>query len=252
MLPLKSLLKGVNSLQVTRLWQNTGNVQCALLSQKRKTLNELAGVPPKPKKPLTPYFRFMKEFRPKVVAQNPNMKQIEIVKMVAKSWEKVDQATKDKLEGEYKKEREVFMKEMLAYESKLTPQQKEDLKMARQDRVEAREKRDMKKRNKDLNKPKRPASAFVMFAMEQRKSNPPSAKENLRDYMKKLGEKWSKLSDAEKKPFMEANVKANAQYKSDLESWEKLMMKEGNFDVIRNPIVLEPIKPKTSRGRHSE
>lgn len=217
------------------------NVQCAFLSHKRKTLAEVAGLPPKPKKPLTPYFRFMKELRPQLVAQNPDKHSNEVVRMIGKSWETVDPATKQKFEAEYKKEKEVFDKELVKYESSLTPQMKEDLKVARNDRVEKRARLVIKKRNKDLGKPKRAASAFLHFISAERKANPQTAQENTPAYVKRLGAKWATMSEAEKKPFVDAAAKALVQYKKDLEVWEARMVKEGNMDVIRNPIFTEEL-----------
>lgn len=178
----------------------------------------------------------MKEIRPQMVAQNPDKHVNDVVRMIGKSWEKVDDATKQKLENEYKKDKEVFEKELVKYESQLTPQMKEDLKTARNDRVERRARLAIKNRNKDLGKPKRAPSAFLVFASAERKKNPKTSNETVPTFIKKIGAKWNALNETEKKPFVEVAEKGLAQYKADLEKWEARMIKEGNVDVVRNPI----------------
>lgn len=185
---------------------------------------------------MTPYFRYMMEIRPELVAKNPGKHITDIIRMVGKSWEKVDEATKCKLEGEYKKDKELFEKELVKYESQLTPQMKADLLAVRHDRTERRARLTLKKRNKELGKPKRAPSSFLQFASAERSTNPPTAKENTASYIKRLGAKWRTLSEAQKKPYVEAAAKGLAQYKVDMERWEARMIKEGNVDVIRNPL----------------
>lgn len=55
-----------------------------------KSIEEQVGLPPRPKRPLTPYFRFMKQVRSNVVQENPKASAIDITKLVAQKWEKVD------------------------------------------------------------------------------------------------------------------------------------------------------------------
>lgn len=183
----------------------------------------------------------MKEIRPQLVAQNPDKHATDVVRMIGKSWETVDETKKQKLEAEYKKEKEMFEKELVKYESHLTPQMKEDLKVARTDRIEKRARFLIKKRNKDLGKPKRAATAFFHFIAAERKTNPKADKESVPTYVKKCGAKWATLSEAEKKPFVDAATKGIAQYKIEMQQWEARMLKEGNFDVVRNPIFTEQL-----------
>lgn len=71
----------------------------------KANVEERIGIPDKPRKPLTPYFRFMKEIRPSFVAKNPDLKQVDIIKGIAKIWnEEIDQKKKDKLQEDFKKE----------------------------------------------------------------------------------------------------------------------------------------------------
>lgn len=71
---------------------------------KSKTLEERLGIPARPKKPLTPYFRFMRDIRATVVASDPKLSANDVVKKMALKWETVDEKQKKKYQDEYKKE----------------------------------------------------------------------------------------------------------------------------------------------------
>ena len=45
--------------------------QCATIKQ---SIEKSIGIPEKPKKPLTPYFRYLEKIRPGLVKDNPNVK----------------------------------------------------------------------------------------------------------------------------------------------------------------------------------
>lgn len=102
-------------------------------------------VPAKPKKPLTPFFRFLKEERPKLVIANPNLAMVDSVREVAKKWSVVDDSTKKKLNEEFKKEQVEYLKKRTVYENNLTEEQKYDIQMAKQELEHKKEKRAYKK-----------------------------------------------------------------------------------------------------------
>ena len=102
---------------------------------------EKLGLPPKPKRPLTPYFRFLVQARTQVQQSNPKLSTIEIVQACAKRWADVDESTKQKLTEEYMKDKEQFIKQRAQYESKLTDEQRYDIEAAKQDIEESKEKR---------------------------------------------------------------------------------------------------------------
>lgn len=109
------------------------------------SVNERLGLPPRPKKPLTPYFRFLKENRPLIVQQNPNMGLTEIVREAAKKWNGVDASIKKKLEDDYKSDQAEYLKKRAQYDSKLTDEQKEELKHLKYELMQSRKDRVVKK-----------------------------------------------------------------------------------------------------------
>lgn len=107
----------------------------------RKTVEEKLGLPQRPKKPLTPYFRYLMTTRPAIMKENPNFKSVEAVQLCAQKWAEVDEATKKKLTDEYQKEKITYVKKRADYENSLTTEQKDSLKIVKQDIIESKEKR---------------------------------------------------------------------------------------------------------------
>lgn len=56
----------------------------------RQSLEEKLDIPAKPKRPLTPYFKFMAKIRPELKKENPNANAVDIVREISKRWEKVE------------------------------------------------------------------------------------------------------------------------------------------------------------------
>ncbi|XP_069705381.1 transcription factor A, mitochondrial-like isoform X2 [Periplaneta americana] len=136
----------------------------------KQSIEDKLGLPPKPKKPLTPYFRFMAQIRPNLLHKNPHTKPTDIIKLVAQEWEKTDMTLRQKLEAEYKREMVDFVSANVKYEQSLTNEQREEIKKAKVVIAHSKEKRKLKKKMKELGKPKRPASAFLLFLSEKKGS----------------------------------------------------------------------------------
>lgn len=242
MMPLKHLINSLSILSPVRAIQKTNSVPSVFFAS--KTINELAGVAAAPKKPLTPYFRFMKATRAKVQSENPKFGVTDVIKEVAKRWALVDTTTKKKFEDEYKKDREVYDKQQIQYKLTLTPEIVESLKQARQDKLETRERRILKKKTRELEKPKKVPTAFLRFVQDERAKIQPTG--NYQVFLKQMGEKWNQLSEAMKKPYIDAYQKEQEAYKVTLDTWEKKMLKEGHLDLVRSKLLIEPPTPKTA------
>lgn len=109
------------------------------------TIEEKLGLPTRPKRPLTPYFRFLKSIRPQMAVENPSKSAIELVQMISKKWETVDDRQKEKFAQEYRKDKEEYVKKHAIYDSKLTEVQKQELQLAKEDRVHDKVKRAYRK-----------------------------------------------------------------------------------------------------------
>lgn len=180
------------------------------------------------------------------MTQNPGIKPLDLIKMVAKHWVTVDTATKTRFEEEYRGEKVKYDVECAKYNSKLTPENKESLKQAREDRVESREKREFRRRNKELAKPKKPATSFLRFVNQEAAKHPKP--NGHKAFLLEMAVKWGKMTDEQKKSYSDQFQRDMALYKLEIEKWETKMIREGNLDVVRNPLLDEPMV-KTSQGR---
>lgn len=109
------------------------------------TIEEKLNIPPRPKRPLTPFFRFLANNREQALKQNKDLTAMSVVQVLSKQWSNVDEALKEKLTAEYKKDKAEYTKKIAQYEIKLTDEQREGLRAAKKVLVEDKEKRAHKK-----------------------------------------------------------------------------------------------------------
>lgn len=235
-----------------------------------KTLEERVGAPPRPKKPLTPYFRFMRDMRPKLIDQDPKISQIEIVQELSRKWATVDPQLKQKLQSEYKKEQEIYVAQRTKYDAKLTDEQRSNIKQLKQELLDAKERKQLRKRVKELGRPKKPASAFLRFVASERTNTPQTSQQTYREWHQKATAKWSRLSDDEKAVFLSESRKELDQYKcvevdsnylkqtlnslisffrKAISIWEEKMIRLGHIDVVRHGNLIDPPEPKARKSQ---
>jgi len=71
--------------------------------------------PNAPKKPMTAYFAWMNENRPRIKEEHPNASLGEIAKVAGSEWKEVDPDVKAEFEEAYKKQMEAYKKQMKNY-----------------------------------------------------------------------------------------------------------------------------------------
>ncbi|XP_023297483.1 transcription factor A, mitochondrial isoform X2 [Lucilia cuprina] len=223
------------------------NLSLSSPSHVAKTLEEKAGLPPKPKKPLTPYFRFMKEQRPKIQAANPNLSIVDIVRKVSKEWVTADSSLKQRLQEEYKKEQQKYVEARTKYDAKITDEQRSQLKELKQELIDAKERRMMRKRIKELGRPKKPASAFLRFIAKERMLTPQTTNQTFREWHQKATAKWGTLTDEQKHVYIMESRKELEKYKVEISLWEEKMIRLGHIDVIRHGNLIDPPEPKPKK-----
>uniref|UniRef100_A0A1B0ASN8 HMG box domain-containing protein n=1 Tax=Glossina palpalis gambiensis TaxID=67801 RepID=A0A1B0ASN8_9MUSC len=209
-----------------------------------KSLEEQVGLPPKPKKPLTPYFRFMAEHRAKLRAENPKVPAIELVRMISKKWEACDPSIKTRLQEQYNIDRQKYIENRTKYESNISDKQRKDIRELKPEIKETKEKRIMRKRVKELGRPKKPASAFIKFLSKEKMKSPPLPQQPWRDWFKQTKIKWAQLSQDEKNVHLQESRLEIEVYRKELTSWEEKMIRLGNVDVIRHGSLIDPPEPK--------
>jgi len=192
-----------------------------------------ASVPQKPKRPLTPYFRFMMKVRDDIIKQNPSLAQKDIIKLIGQKWTKLDDASKDHYSAGYKEEMIPYSEELAKYNDTLTPEIVEKENQLKLEKQLKRDRRVQRKKLLDLGKPKKPTTPFLQFVKLNFKSKPGGGVGHAQEEIQTLAKRWQGLKEAEKDPFIDKYRKEAESYKTALLKWESTMLKQGNVDVVR-------------------
>uniref|UniRef100_A0A8D9B0P3 Transcription factor A, mitochondrial n=1 Tax=Cacopsylla melanoneura TaxID=428564 RepID=A0A8D9B0P3_9HEMI len=208
---------------------NTVNISAAGLKQQSSP--PVMNIPNRPKKPLSPYFKFQGLMRHKIIEKNPSIKVIEIPKVVSAEWKKISVADKSKLESEYAKEKEIYVQAVKKYEDQLTPEAIEFLRKEKAERKQKKEKREMKKLFRETGKPKKPGNSFYLFI----KDIMTKTEYQNRSYMSLIptcAKLWADLGESEKQKYVQEYQKKYEKYKRDLLKWEETLIREGKLERI--------------------
>ncbi|XP_026756142.2 transcription factor A, mitochondrial [Galleria mellonella] len=206
----------------------------------RKSAEEKLGIE-KPKRPLTPFFKFMTQMRSALLAKNPGITSKEAIAWSSKHWQELDAATKNKMVKEYEKDMEDYKKIKEIYESSLTEQQKADIKKLKEEMTAAREKRKLRAEFKELGRPKKPMSSYFLFAQSRRDD---FHGKNMKEFQEKVKAEWLKLSDNDRVKYEKQAQQLMDKYKKDIEAWELKMISMGRTDLVR----AKPVREKKSKN----
>lgn len=111
---------------------------------------------------------------------------LDLMRVIAQRWDKLDESSKANYVKAYKNEMESYTSIIEKYKRSLTPAQVEAQQQIKLDRQLSREKREKRRRLKELGKPKKPPSAFFLYLSS--KVPPGSKSEEYRNAAKKLSE----------------------------------------------------------------
>jgi len=201
-------------------------------------------IPQRPKKPLTPYFRYLGQVRSEMQAKNPNVKSTDLIRIIAQHWDRLEDTTKQSYITAYKNDLVSYSSILEKYNKSLTPAQKEAQQQLKLDKQLQKDKREKKKRLRELGKPKKPASPFFMYL-----SNNVPAGSSVSEYRmsaKKFAESWKSMSEAEKAPYTTKYKENRDSYMKTLAKWEEKMIKQGHDDLVRESSRNSPTR---SRGK---
>lgn len=195
----------------------------------------------KPKRPLTPFFKFMTQMRPALLAKNPGISSKEAIAWSSKHWQELDSETKAQMLKEYEKDVEDYKKIKEIYESSLTEQQKEDIKRVKEEMAAAKEKRRLKAEYKEMGRPKKPMSSYFLYAQSR---NETITSNNLKEYQERVKKDWLKLPESERTRYEKQARELMNKYKKDLEAWELKMLSIGRSDLVRQ----KPLRQKKTKS----
>ncbi|XVF13006.1 hypothetical protein REPUB_Repub08aG0169900 [Reevesia pubescens] len=204
--------------------------------------------PLKPKQPISAFFLFSNERRAALLAENKNV--LEVAKVAGEEWKNMTEEQRGPYEEMAKKNKEKYMQEMEVYKQKkeeealsLRNEEEEMMKLQKQEALQllkkkekaeniikkTKEKRQKKKQqqNSDPNKPKKPASSFLLFSKEARKAlkqERPGINNSTLTALISL--KWKELSEEEKNGWNAKAAEAMEAYKKELEEYNKSVAAE--------------------------
>ncbi|XP_075279317.1 transcription factor A, mitochondrial [Opisthocomus hoazin] len=185
----------------------------------------------RPKRPLTAYFRFLKEHRSALREKNPEMSNMELVKKIADAWKELPAAQKQVYEEARKTDWQRYQEQLAAYKAQLSPAQAVALREERRKRLAKRRSFRAKRELTVLGKPKRPRSGFNIFVSENFQESEgisPAAK------LKQLFDAWRKMSSSQKQPYLQLAEDDKVRYNNEMKSWEAKMVELGREDLIRS------------------
>nr|KJB39686.1 hypothetical protein B456_007G025500 [Gossypium raimondii] len=209
---------------------------------KKKTKKERD--PSKPKQPMSAFFLFSNERRAALLADTGNKNVLEAAKIAGEEWKNMTEEQKKPYEEIAKKNKEKYMEEMEVYKQKkeeealnVKKQEEEMMKLQKQEALQllkkkektdhiikkTKEKRQQKKQqNSDPNKPKKPASSFLLFSKEARKTLVQERQGINNSTLNALiSVKWKELSEEERDVWNAKASEAMEVYKKQMEQYNK-------------------------------
>ncbi|KAK9143941.1 hypothetical protein Syun_013341 [Stephania yunnanensis] len=192
--------------------------------------------PLKPKQPLSAFFLYSKERRATLLEENKNV--LEIAKIAGEEWKNLTEKQRKPYEKIAKKQKEEYLQEMEVYKQKKAEEaasrQQEEEELMKIQKLEAMQllkrkektdnilkktkeqcqKKKKEEQNVDPNKPKRPASSYILFRQER-----PGINNSTLSAL--ISVKWKELNEADKKIWNDKAAEAMEAYKKELEEYNK-------------------------------
>lgn len=216
--------------------------------KENKKTNKKEKDPLKPKQPLTAFFLYSNERRATLLAENKNV--LEVAKVLGEEWKNMTEKQRAPYEKIANKNKEQYLLEIELYKQRkeeeaanLKKEEEELMKLQKQEALQllkkkekaeniikkTKEKRQKKKEEKDVdpNKPKKPASSFLLFSKEARKTlseERPGINNSTLNAL--ISVKWKELSEEEKQVWNEKAAKAMEAYKKEVEEYNKKLVAE--------------------------
>jgi hypothetical protein len=167
-----------------------------------------------PKRPLSAYFLFVGENRASYVKKNPDMSVTEVMKGMAAAWSNLSDAAKKPYEKSADKSREAYTKKREKYVMS-TSYKKHQAAVKEWKKAQGN-----KPFRKDANRPKRPASAYLLFVNAER---PGMMKDGLSvtEVASKAAKMWKRMGAGEKEKWEKKANSAKSKYAKEIAAYEK-------------------------------
>ena len=146
------------------------------------------------------------------------------MKLVGQRWDKLDPKNKEKYTTGFREEMDSYNTVVQQYYKSLSTEDREAQQQIKVDKQLRKEKRDKKKRIKELGKPKKPPSPFIQFLHS--KVSPGAGIEAHKVAAKEMAITWKGMSEADKGVWISKYHEQLELYNKSLIKWEELMIKQ--------------------------
>lgn len=188
------------------------------------------GIPEPPKKPKTAFFKFKEIELAQIRKDNPGLVMTEIVRILGNKWAEYPADKKENLKQESRDDFNKYKENYTIYKTSLTSEQLEALDETKKKIAMKKMASTLKKKRKEMDKPKRPANAYNMYCRDEyeKLDNSMSFKEKV--YL--IASNWKTESPNVKNKYKEVYKKNITEYNINLKDWEQKMADSGNFDLL--------------------
>ncbi|KAJ6648937.1 Transcription factor A, mitochondrial [Pseudolycoriella hygida] len=204
---------------------------------KKDSVEEMLGHPPKPKRPLMPFFLYMKDIRQSTKISKETLTTHEILRIIGEKWRSLDASTKEKYSEEFCREIAAYSEQLSEYKKQLAKEDLLKIQEARKNIAKEKEKRKtiriLRREAIALDKPKLPDAQFLRFleAVPDRQPDEAYIK-----YLRRKAAEWKCLSESEKQVYKEQQANALKDYRMKMLEWKGKMIRLGKYEVIDSEI----------------
>ncbi|KAK3860317.1 hypothetical protein Pcinc_033623 [Petrolisthes cinctipes] len=198
----------------------------------KQTVAEQLGLPPPPKRPHTPYIRFIKHYIKNYKDKFPQINHIEVFKKATQEWKHLNNHEKGMWTGNYEQERLQYAARYKDYMQRLSPREVESMRQLKRKQLQDKAKRQATKEKKQecesLGRPKYPGNAFLLYVQTLERGEA-----EVKEFIIGAAKSWHRLPDTKQSVFKDKAKIQLDQYKKELTVWEERMLRAGRPDLVR-------------------
>ncbi|XP_031561032.1 transcription factor A, mitochondrial-like [Actinia tenebrosa] len=169
-----------------------------------------------PRKPPGVFARFVKENFSKIHLENPNLKAQEIIRRLGDQWKEVPEEKKKELNKKLEEDTKRYEADVVGFEEKLNEEELDFLNHLAKDKMKKLHQQKLRL----LNFPKKPGGPFLYFVNMEKDNFPRREDENMKEWLKRMGQRWRNLTDEEKESYLFVKKRAMEKYEEDVEEWK--------------------------------
>jgi len=205
-----------------------------------------------PARPLSAYFAWQNSVRDKVTKAMPEGSKIgDVAKKFSEMWGAMSDSAKAPFQTKYQTAMAKYKKKMEKY--KTTKEYAKFQKAKEEHKLDTLKNSKFKK---DENKPSRPLSAYFLFMADEREELVAGGMTH-KEAMTKIGDMWTALSNAKKKPYQDKAAAAKAKYDKQVEKYKKTALykkyqKEKDEFYYNKKLALKRLEESRSRSKSAK